>query len=275
MKLSHFSLAVIDGNCLLTYLSVVFGGWDQVWLTLVTPALDKCPDHSKCSFNWRRLLSSLSARSQEARFYLALPGWVQGFEVRDPIGKIASKETFSSENVIFFWLRGSGYFIGATSSQNISKYPGNCSLPWLFLPFPNSHQVLLCVTGPQALLPVLHSTSHLPPLSPHIGLWHPCGITLLLSHQSAPSRMTREGLRFRISWPWTHSPWYSPWSLQSTSPILSHWRSDPLLLGKWPSGHMDSGKASLVAQRTLEASERRCGAEVGPESQETAGQETD
>lgn len=101
----------------------------------------------------------------------------------------------------FFW---SGYFIGATVCQNISKYPGNCSLPWLFLPFPNSHQVLLCVAGPQALLPVLHSTSHLPPLSPHLGLWHPCSIPLLLSHQCASSQMTREGW-FRTSWPWTHS----------------------------------------------------------------------
>ena len=142
----------------------------------------------------------------------------------------------------FFW---SGYFIGATACQNIAKYPGNCLLPRLFLPFPNSHQVLLCVAGPQALLPVLHSTSHLPALSPHLGLWHPCGIPLLLSHQGAPSRMTREG-RFRTSWPWTHSQsLVSPWPLQSTSPVLSHQRSDPLLLAKWPRGHVDPGKAPL------------------------------
>lgn len=53
--------------------------------------------------------------------------------------------------------------------------------------------------------------------------------------------------------------------------LVTNLCGSPLFLGKWPSGHVDTGKASLVAQRALEASERGCGAEVGPESQEIDG----
>ena len=141
----------------------------------------------------------------------------------------------------FFW---SGYFIGATACQNISKYPGNCLLPRLFLPFPNSHQVLLCVAGPQALLPVLHSASHLPP---HLGLWplasvrHPAAaFSSRCPFPDDQGRMVQNELALdSLSVPGTlHGPWkaHHP-SLVTNVVTLCSWGSGQVAmwtLGKLP-----------------------------------------
>lgn len=147
------------------------------------------------------------------------------------------------------------------------------------LPFPNNHQVLVHLSGPHLLCPPLpHSTSHVLPLCPSSGLWHSCCILWPLSCQSATSLVTRERW-LRNPWAWTHlgSPGLSPWSPpgplllhtdgQSTSLVLSHQHCELQLLGKRPCGHMGSGKASPVAQGSLEEGGRKhCRTEIKPES---------
>lgn len=154
---------------------------------------------------------------------------------------MASKETFSSGTVrFFFW---SNYLIGATSSQNISKYPGNCSLPGLFPSFPNSHCVLLHLPRSQALpnsssfcesssaftssLGLLAST--LPPAAAtSSSCTFPDDQEMMLKNQL--------GLDSPLGARCSPRLLPLPAERQSPSPDLSYQHSDLQLLGKWPHG---------------------------------------
>lgn len=87
---------------------------------------------------------------------------------------------------------GSNCFIGATSGQNISKYPGNCSLPDSILHFQITIRFCFVCQVPSLCPPVPPAVSHLPLLQSPLGPLHPRRMLLLLRRlpcQAAPPRL--------------------------------------------------------------------------------------